>query len=67
MMKYGHLLSYKQYIVQYDTINFSHVEQIWIHVITDVKDLFYLLLKYSACNITESKLSRNYRNKNLVW
>ena len=48
----GHLLSYKQYIVQYDTINFSHVKQIWI--ITDAKDLFYPLLKYNACNITES-------------
>ena len=46
-----HLLSYKQFIIQYDTINFSHVKQIWI--ITDAMDLFYLFLKYNACNITE--------------
>ena len=26
----GHLLSYKQYIKQYDTINFSQVKQIYI-------------------------------------
>ena len=38
-----HLLSYKQYIVQYDTINFSHVKQIWI--ITDAKDLLLSITK----------------------
>ena len=53
----GHLLSYKQYIVQYDTINFSHVKQIWI--ITDAKDLFYLLLKYNAY-ISQKAIVKNF-------